>query len=125
MANQYWRRWLKEYAPYLVERRKWDWDVDNLREGDVVLIIDESSPREHWPMGKVVRSLPGLEDIVLAVLVKTNKFIKNCAGKNGTVLSIFLFLITHTKIEIQIPAWYHYDDQCRLRKLLSQIICDR
>ena len=116
---------MKEYASHLVERGKWARDVDNLCENDIVIIIDESFPRRHWPMGKVVRSSPGLEDIVLAVLVKTNKFIKNCAGKNGTVLSIFLFLITHTKIEIQIPAWYHYDDQCRLRKLLSQIICDR
>ena len=47
--------------------------MDNLREGDVVLIIDESSPREHWPMGKVVRSLPGPDGIVRAVLVKTSK----------------------------------------------------
>ena len=47
--------------------------MDNLREGDVVLIIDESSPREHWPMGKVVGSLPGPHGIVRATLVKTSK----------------------------------------------------
>ena len=81
LANQFWRRLLKEYAPYLIERRKWSLEVKYLREGNVVdgnsswyflLVIDGNSLRSHWPMGRIFRPLPGKDGVVSTVLVKTS-----------------------------------------------------
>ena len=35
MTNHFWKRWLREYVPFLTERRKWQRDVRNLATGDL------------------------------------------------------------------------------------------
>ena len=40
-------------APALTERRKWTNDARNVREEDLVLVVDENSPRACWPLGRV------------------------------------------------------------------------
>ena len=71
LVNQFWRRWIKEYAPYLTERRKWGTERRNLEENDVVLVVDQNSPRGIWPLARVVRALPGPDGRVRTALVKT------------------------------------------------------
>lgn len=71
MTNHFWKRWLREYVPSLTERRKWRRDAPNLAEGDVVLVVDENSPRGRWPLGRVVRALPGDDGNVRAAEVRT------------------------------------------------------
>ena len=46
------RRWLREYVPNLLERRKWTSQVRNLKQGDLVLVVDTDSPRGVWPLGR-------------------------------------------------------------------------
>jgi hypothetical protein len=45
LAEQFWRRWMKEVIPNLNERGKWQQQQPNLEVGDIVVIIDSSSPR--------------------------------------------------------------------------------
>ena len=45
LANEFWSRWRKEYLPTLSERRKWTGIHENLRKGDIVMMLDENVPR--------------------------------------------------------------------------------
>ena len=54
MANLFWRRWLKEYLPSLQQRQKWSIPKRNFVVNDIVLVLDESRPRNNWPLGRVI-----------------------------------------------------------------------
>lgn len=62
-ADHFWRRWMSEYLPTLTERRKWLTKERNLREGDIVLVIDDRNPRGQWPLGVVTRVHPGPDGV--------------------------------------------------------------
>ena len=49
VTNHVWKRWLKEYIPNLLERRKWTANARNLEKGHLVLIVDPGSPRGIYP----------------------------------------------------------------------------
>ncbi|KAK3748899.1 hypothetical protein QZH41_002890 [Actinostola sp. cb2023] len=72
MANHFWKRWLREYLPSLTERRKWTTEARNVAKGDLVLIVDENAARGRWPLGRVVRPLPGDDGRVRAAEVRTS-----------------------------------------------------
>ena len=90
MVQHFWKRWLREYLPALTERRKWTNDTRNVREGDLVLVVDENSPRGCWPLGRVLRVLPGDDGRVRAAEVRT---------KSGTYIRpvVKLCLLESTK----------------------------
>jgi len=71
MSQHFWKRWLREYLPALTERRKWTNNARNVREGDLVLVVDENSPRGCWPLARVLRVLPGDDGRVRAAEVRT------------------------------------------------------
>jgi len=71
MTQHFWKRWLREYQPALTERRKWRKDACNVCEGDLVLVVDENSPRGCWPLERVLRALPGDDGRVRAAEVRT------------------------------------------------------
>jgi hypothetical protein len=44
----------------------------NFTPGDIVLIVDETSPRSLWPLGRIVRVKPNSKDgYVRRVVLKT------------------------------------------------------
>ena len=93
IMKHFWRRWLKEYTPRMTERRKWTEQVRNLRVNDVVLIIDENSPRGKWPTGRVTAVRCSDDGVVRSATVKT---------KNGEYLrpvAKLCILITHDDID--------------------------
>jgi transposase InsO family protein len=45
LANVFWRRWVNEYLPLLQQRQKWLKKQRNVREGDIVLMVDQTAPR--------------------------------------------------------------------------------
>ena len=69
LANEFWSRWRADFLPTLQERRKWTSPRDNLREGDVVLVIDDDTPRSRWPVGRVIFVRAGNGGLVHAVCV--------------------------------------------------------
>ncbi|XP_072030174.1 uncharacterized protein [Amphiura filiformis] len=71
LADLFWQRWLKEYLPELQRRQRWLQPQRNLKTGDVVLIVDESAPRNSWLMGKIVTTLPDKNGRVRQVDVRT------------------------------------------------------
>ena len=62
---------MREYLPYLTERRKWLVKRLNLEIGDIVIISDPRSPRGHWPMGRIIKVHPDAEGVVRSAIVKT------------------------------------------------------
>ena len=62
---------MTEYVPSLIERRKWLSDRCNLIPDDIVLVVDSNTPRGLWPMGCIVKTLPGDDDIVRVIEVNT------------------------------------------------------
>ena len=71
LVNQLWRRWRKEYLPLLIERKKWLHMTRNFKEGDVVLMVEQSSPRGYWPLARVTEVVPSSDGTVRAVKVRT------------------------------------------------------
>ena len=51
IISRVWRRWLKECVPALNSRPKWTSEVQDLKVGDVVLVIQPDAPRGRWPLG--------------------------------------------------------------------------
>ena len=71
MSDLFWKRWTKEYLPQLQERQKWTGIKRNFVEGDVVLIVDETAPRNSWLMGKVIQTFPDRRGFVRRLQIKT------------------------------------------------------
>jgi hypothetical protein len=74
LSNVFWRRWLKEYLPELQRRQKWLKPRRNFSPGDIVLIVDQSSPRSAWPLGRILEVESNPDDgYVRSVVLKTKK----------------------------------------------------
>jgi len=72
LVDHFWRRWMKEYLPSVIERRKWlSPAAANLKKDDVVLICDQRNSRGSWPIGWIVRPIPSPDGIVRSAIVKT------------------------------------------------------
>ena len=71
LADSFWRRWLREYVPTLVPRRKWCEKSTPISIGDIVLIIDLQAPRNVWRKGTVVKVFPGADGEIRVATVKT------------------------------------------------------
>ena len=71
LADQFWRTWLKLYLPELQKRSKWLKRQDNVKTGDLVLIADENTPRNLWPLAIVQEVKPGRDGLVRSVKVRT------------------------------------------------------
>ncbi|XP_071947928.1 uncharacterized protein [Antedon mediterranea] len=70
LASTFWLRWRKEYLPLLQKRQKWTTPRDNVMEGDIVLLTDETVPRGKWPLGKVTSVRKSSDGKVRSVEVK-------------------------------------------------------
>ena len=71
MADLFWKRWIKEYLPQLQERQRWTGVKRNLVPGDIVLIVDNTAPRNSWVMGRVLQTFPDRRGFVRQVRIKT------------------------------------------------------
>ena len=71
LADHFWKRWLKEYVPSLLERQKWFRPRRNVEVGDLVLLVDECIPRGQWRMGRVTKAMRGVDGLIRTVEVKT------------------------------------------------------
>lgn len=70
LANEFWTRWREEYLSTLQPRRKWFTAHRNLQAGDIVLLKDNQSPRNEWPMGLVTSTFPSSDGKVRKIEVR-------------------------------------------------------
>ena len=73
LADVFWRRWIREYLPSLQERQKWNKTSRNFVVNDIVLVLDDKTPRSCWPLGRIMEVYTNREDgLVRSVKLKTN-----------------------------------------------------
>lgn len=71
LSDLFWKRWSKEYLCQLQQRQKWIRPRENFKVGDIVIIVDNSKPRNSWQLGRVMSTMPGEDGLVRQVQVKT------------------------------------------------------
>ena len=72
LADLFWTRWKKEYVSLLQSRQKWTRPSRNFSVGDVVLVSQSTTPRNQWPLGRIVSVQPGDDGRVRIAHVKTS-----------------------------------------------------
>ena len=70
LADRFWRQFVLHYLPTLQSRQKWTKERENLAEGAVVLVIDQSLPRAAWQTGRVTKVLAGQDGRVRTAVVQ-------------------------------------------------------
>lgn len=70
-ANQFWNKWVSDYLPNLIRTTKWYEDTKPLQEGDVVIIVDNTLPRNCWPKGRVLKVYRSKDNKIRRALVQT------------------------------------------------------
>ena len=71
LANQFWYRWRSEFLSNLQSRRKWKTTQPDLKEGDVVLLKEETVARNQWPLALIIETFPSSDSRVRSVKVRT------------------------------------------------------
>lgn len=71
LADLFRKRWVREYLPTMQQRNKWNKIRRNFLPGDLVVIVDDSAPRNSWVLGRILKTLPGSKGLVRSVLVQT------------------------------------------------------
>ncbi|KRY08838.1 hypothetical protein T12_8353, partial [Trichinella patagoniensis] len=69
----FWKRWRNEYVTTFVSRTKWMTKRQEPKEGDIVLVKEDNTKRENWPIGRITSVLPGSDGLSRTVEVKTAK----------------------------------------------------
>ena len=71
VVNTFWKWWMAEYVPGFTQRKKWNNDEENLKLGDVVLMIESNQPRGQWLLGRVHAVHTVQDGVVHSVDVQT------------------------------------------------------
>ena len=64
VADQFWKRWLREYLATIQLRSKWLNTQRNVAAGALVLVVDEATPRKSWPLARVMSTSVGRDGLV-------------------------------------------------------------
>ena len=88
LAEQFWSRWKKEYVLNISKRQKWLEAKQELNEGAVVMIADENSARNQWPLGKVVKTHKGNDGLIRSADVQIASKELDKLGRRTKELSI-------------------------------------
>lgn len=72
IQQQFWQRWHQDYLKELQRRTKWNTAYPNLAVNDLVLVKEDTTPPLKWPIGRVTKVIPGDDNMVRVVEVKTS-----------------------------------------------------
>ncbi|XP_066919725.1 uncharacterized protein [Clytia hemisphaerica] len=72
LSNEFWSKWRKEFLSHLQSRSKWTNSKRNMKEGDVVLLKDDSY-RNEWKRAVVTRAHESDDGVVRSVTIRLNK----------------------------------------------------
>ena len=73
IANEFWSRWGKEYLQSLQSRTKWQGGKRNFSVGDIVLVLQDESARNQWPMARVIQVFKDNNGHVRSVKLRIRK----------------------------------------------------
>ena len=73
LANEFWKRWSKEYLTSLQKRQKWTLKTRNFSINDVVLVKEQNLVRNKWLIGRITDVIPSNDGLVRTVKVRLAK----------------------------------------------------
>ncbi|XP_066589587.1 uncharacterized protein [Prorops nasuta] len=91
MRDQFWHIWHHDYLLQLQQRRMWRVESESLKEGDIVLLRQDSLPPCKWELGRVLKCHPGRDGLVRVVRVCTAN-----SEFNRSVNKLCLLPLSHT-----------------------------
>ncbi|XP_071653545.1 uncharacterized protein, partial [Temnothorax longispinosus] len=59
MLEDFWKQWSRDCLQRYLAVYKWNNAVPSIKEGSLVLVVDERYPPAKWPLGRVVKTHPG------------------------------------------------------------------
>lgn len=71
LVQSFWTRWRREYLHNLQVRQKWNTVSSPLKEGMVVLIVQDNVAPLHWPLGVIIQTFKGKDGVIRVASVKT------------------------------------------------------
>ena len=91
LADTFWQPWIVEYPRSIITRTKWHRKKRNFLLGDVVLLIEDSTSRQHWPLARAIRIFSDQHGVVrsVEVTVSYGKTFKRPIHKNWSPDSNF------------------------------------
>ena len=73
VKQDFWSRWHKEYINHLNVRHKWTKGSHTIKEGTIVVMMDDQLPPLQWHLGRIEKVHPGKDDIIRTVTVRTSR----------------------------------------------------
>jgi hypothetical protein len=70
-AVEFWKRWRTEYLPLLTKRPCWKTTTPNYQPGELVMVKDDNAVKGKWELARIVKTLPGRDDVVRTVEIQT------------------------------------------------------
>ncbi|XP_070526961.1 uncharacterized protein [Cardiocondyla obscurior] len=70
-VDLFWKRWSTECLQRYQAISKWHHPSHEIKEGSLVLIVDERYPPGKWPLARVLKLHPGVDGLTRVVTVKT------------------------------------------------------
>ena len=67
LTNEFWSRWKRKYLLNLQQRQKWHKKCRNAKIDDVVIVKDDTAPRNQWKLARVIDVYPGADGHVRKV----------------------------------------------------------
>lgn len=104
ISNYFWKRWVREYMPTLTRRSKWFFNVKLIQVNDIVIIVDENSPRSSWPKGVVVETKIGKDGQVRQATVKTSTGTYIRPAVKLAVLDVDSSISGKPTVEVDVPG---------------------
>lgn len=71
VSDLFWKCWCRECLPQLQQKQKWNNTRRNFFVGDIVLVVDDSAPRNSWMLARVIETIPDKKGLVRQVRIKT------------------------------------------------------
>ena len=66
----FWKRWKSEFLQVLQKCKKWQVVQKDSQTGDIVLLMEDDSPRNKWPIGIIAGVYPCVDGHVRKVKIK-------------------------------------------------------
>ena len=71
LIRHFWQRWESEYLSSINRYNKWKYPSRNAIPGDLVLLQESGTAPTKWPLGRILETHPGKDDLVRVITVKT------------------------------------------------------
>lgn len=71
LKQQFWQMWSRDYVLSLQQRSKWFKPQPNIKAGQLVIIHEDNTPPQQWPLARVTQAIAGSDGKIRVVDLKS------------------------------------------------------